>query len=91
MKMIVSTGISFEIAPFFVPWFKALVLIAERDFTKEKYEDTSLLNAAKLFDEAFDNKYLIERFCEAGADSTQESVIGSVKTILSGIKIIKGD
>ena len=91
MEMIVSTVISFEIAPFFVPWVKALVLIAERDFTKEKYEDTSLLNAAKLFDEAFGNKYLIGRFCEAGADSTQESVIGSVKTILSGIKIIKGD
>lgn len=61
---------AFEIAPFFVPWFKALVLIAERDFTKEKYEDTSLLNATKLFDEAFDNKYLagdfIKEFLEQG-------------------------
>ena len=74
-----------------MPRFKALVLIAERDFTKEKYEDTSLLNATKLFDEAFDSKYLIGRFCEACADSAQESVIGSVKTILSGIKILKGD
>lgn len=51
-----------ETAPFFIPWFKALLLISQRDFTKEKNEDKNLLEAVRLFDVAFENKYLAGDF-----------------------------
>ena len=58
------------IAPFFVPWFKALYFISKRDFSKPKINDENLLRAEDLFDEAFSYKYLagdfIKDFLEKG-------------------------
>ena len=58
------------IAPFFVPWFKAIYYVAKRDFSKPKIEDESLSEATRLFDEAFEYKYLagdfIKEYLEMG-------------------------
>ena len=58
------------IAPFFVPWFKAIYYVAKRDFSKPKYEDESLSQAIQLFDKAFEFKYLagdfIKEYLEMG-------------------------
>lgn len=58
------------IAPFFVPWFKAIYYLAKRDFSKTKFEDEALSEATQLFDEAFKFKYLagdfIKEYLEMG-------------------------
>lgn len=58
------------IAPFFVPWFKAIYCVGKRDFSKQKSNDENLLEAVNLYNEAFDYKYLagdfIKEFLEMG-------------------------